>query len=115
MRSDFHKEVLLSGTSACAGLARGRTKIVKNLGDAAKIEEGDILVTPFTTPLLTSAIVKAGAIVTDTGGVTCHAAVIARELGVPCVVGTKNATQKLEDNMLVIVDGKKGLVYKGDT
>ena len=115
MRRIPYNTVLVKGIGACAGIAKGKVKIVNDLDDVAKMNEGDILVAPFTTPLLTSAMVKARAIITDTGGMTCHAAVIARELGVPCVVAAKNATKILEDEMVVIIDGEKGLVYRGDT
>lgn len=108
-------QLLIRGTGACAGKVKGIVKIVEGPEDARKMKEGDILVAPFTTPLLTLAMTRALAIVTDTGGLTCHAAVVARELGVPCVVGTKNATKVLRDGMTVIVDGGKGLVFTENT
>jgi pyruvate,water dikinase len=75
------------------------------------MEEGDILVTVMTTPLFTSAILKASAIVTDLGGYLSHAAIVSREFGIPCVVGAEKATQILVDGQEVTVDGKQGVVY----
>ena len=73
---------------------------------------GDVLVSVATTPSIVTAMKKAAAIVTDQGGLTCHAAIVSRELGVPCVVGTKIATASLKDGDLVEVDAMKGIVRK---
>ncbi|MDD2638371.1 MAG: PEP-utilizing enzyme, partial [Methanothrix sp.] len=74
---------------------------------------GDIMVTVMTTPDMVPAMKRAGAIVTDEGGMTCHAAIVSRELGCPAVVGTKQGTKTLSDGMLITVDGGKGKVYEG--
>jgi pyruvate,water dikinase len=76
-----------------------------------KVKEADILVTVMTNPFFVGAMQKAKAIVTDVGGMICHAAIIARELGIPCVVGTKRATTALRDDMEVVVDGTGGTVH----
>ncbi|WP_017981111.1 phosphoenolpyruvate synthase [Methanocaldococcus villosus] len=106
-------KILLKGIGASPGIASGRVKIVMDIEEIDKVEEGDILVTKMTTPDMVPAMKKAAAIVTDEGGLTCHAAIVSRELGVPCVVGTKYATKILKDGMLVTVDGEKGVVYEG--
>lgn len=107
-------EIILKGIGASPGLASGKVKIIYDIKEIDKIEEGDILVTKMTTPDMVPAMKKASAIVTDDGGLTCHAAIISRELGTPCVVGTQRATEILKDNMVVTVDGEKGIVYRGE-
>jgi pyruvate,water dikinase len=77
------------------------------------LENGEILVAPMTNPDWVPAIRRAGAVVTDGGGMTCHAAIVSRELGVPCVVGARTATQTLRDDEMVTVDGRSGKVYEG--
>lgn len=106
-------KILLKGLGASPGIATGEVKIVSNERDISKVKRGDILVAVMTTPDMVPAMKKASAIVTDEGGMTCHAAIVSRELGVPAVVGTKNATKKLKDGMLVTVDGERGIVYLG--
>jgi len=106
-------EILVKGLGASPGIGIGRVKIVLKKEDINKVEEGDVLVTVMTTPDMVPAMRKASAIVTDEGGYTCHAAIVSRELGVPAVVGTGNATKVLKDGMIVTVDGEKGVVYKG--
>ena len=100
----------IKGSPACRGLVTGRVKIVKKLSELEKINEGDVLVAKMTTPDYMIAIKKAVAIVTDEGGITCHAAIVSREFNIPCVVGTRNATQVLSDNDLVEVDANEGVV-----
>ncbi|HLC48700.1 MAG TPA: PEP-utilizing enzyme, partial [Candidatus Norongarragalinales archaeon] len=78
--------------------------------DLPKMGEGDILVAQATNPDVVPAMKKAAAIVTNTGGITCHAAIVSRELGIPCIVGTKIATDVLKDGMVVEVDATKGIV-----
>ncbi len=106
-------EILVKGLGASPGIGIGRVKIVLKPEDISKIEKGDVLVAVMTNPDMVPAMRKASAIVTNEGGLTCHAAIVSRELGVPAVVGTKNATEVLKDGMLVTVDGEKGIVYKG--
>ncbi|MGB8312484.1 MAG: phosphoenolpyruvate synthase [Halobacteriota archaeon] len=106
-------EKILEGLAASPGLASGTVKIVKALDHLEKVLEGDILVTTMTSPDMVPAMRRAAAIVTDEGGLTSHAAIVSRELGVPAVVGTKEATLKLKDDMVVTVDGEKGLVFSG--
>ena len=105
--------VLLRGLGASPGIGIGRVKVIFSEKEIDKVEKGDILVTTMTTPDMVPAMKRAAAIVTDEGGLTCHAAIVSRELGVPAVVGTKEATKVLKDGMIVTVDGEKGVVYEG--
>ncbi len=106
-------DVIVKGLGASPGMAAGSVKIIFDLDELDKIEDGDIMVTAMTTPDMVPAMKKSAGIVTDEGGVTCHASIISRELGIPCVVGTGEATSTLKDAQEVTVDGKKGLVYEG--
>lgn len=105
------KEIILKGMPASLGIAEGKVKIIAEYGSIEKMDEGDILVAPYTTPLLTPAILKAAGIITETGGIACHAAIVARELGIPCIVGAENATKILKDGMKIAMDSKGGEVY----
>ncbi len=100
------------GTCACRGYAKGRVKVLRDANDGHKMEKGDILVTTMTTPDFLPYMRRAAAIVTDEGGVTCHAAIVSREFGIPCVIGTNNATEVLKDGDVVEVDAEKGIVKK---
>ncbi len=106
-------DVLVRGLGASPGMATGNVKIVLDIDELDKIKDGDIMVTTMTTPDMVPAMRRASGIVTDEGGVTCHASIISRELGIPCVVGTGNATSTLKENTGVTLDGKKGLVFDG--
>ena len=106
-------DVLVRGLGASPGMAAGKVKIVMDIDELDKIKDGDIMVTTMTTPDMVPAMRRASGIVTDEGGVTCHASIISRELGIPCVVGTGDATSTLEENSGVTLDGKKGLVFDG--
>ncbi len=107
------KKIILRGFGVSAGIASGIVKIVQNTLELSRIKPGDVLVTRMTTPDMVPAMKKAVAIITDEGGMTCHAAIVARELGIPCIVGTNTATKEITDGSIVTVDGKKGLVYAG--
>ena len=107
---ETEKKNVLSGTSAYSGKARGIVKKIFTKHDFSKFNKDDILVSPMTIPDFVPAMKKAAAIVTDEGGITCHAAIIARELKKPCVIGTKIATQVLKDGDLVEVDADRGVV-----
>ncbi|HEV8361471.1 MAG TPA: PEP-utilizing enzyme [Candidatus Thermoplasmatota archaeon] len=100
----------IRGTGASPGLARGQARILRDARDAGKVGKGDILVTDMTQPDLVLACERAAAIVTDLGGMLCHAAIVSRELGIPCVLGTQTATRALRDGDLVEVDGQAGVV-----
>jgi|Wag4MinimDraft_15_1082655.scaffolds.fasta_scaffold00260_2 pyruvate,water dikinase len=106
-------KVLLKGLGASSGVGAGRVVVIFDASEIDKVKEGDVLVTTMTNPDMVPAMKRAAAIVTDEGGRTCHAAIVSRELGIPAVVGTKNATKVLKDGMLVTVDGTRGVVYEG--
>ncbi len=106
-------DIITSGLGASPGLAMGKVVIYKVGMSLDVVKDGDILVTEMTMPDMVPAMSRAAGIVTDEGGMTCHAAIISRELGTPCVVGTGNATEILKDGMEVTVDGTTGTVYKG--
>jgi len=105
--------VLLTGDKASPGIASGPVKIIKEVSQIDKVHEGDILVAEMTTPDFVPAMKRAVAIVTDRGGRTAHAAIVSRELGIPCVVGTGEATTRLTNGQVVTVDGSHGKVYEG--
>ncbi len=107
-------DVITSGLGASPGLATGKVTIYDESMGLDVIKDGDVLVTTMTMPDMVPAMSRAAAIVTDEGGMTCHAAIISRELGTPCVVGTGNATGILKNGMVVTVDGTTGTVYKGE-
>lgn len=106
-------DVLVRGMGAAPGTAVGKVVLVKNFEDVVRVKEGTVLVTVMTNPDMVPAMKRAAAIVTDEGGRTCHAAIVSRELGVPCIVGTKNATVVLAEGMEVTVDASRGVVYQG--
>jgi len=105
--------VILSGAPASPGIASGKVKIVPDASQIDKVLPGDILVAEMTTPDFVPAMKRAAAIVTDRGGRTAHAAIVSRELGIPCVVGTGNAMATLKDGQEITVDGSKGKIYNG--
>ncbi len=110
---DIDAPVLLSGAPASPGVAYGPVKIVPDPSQIDKVMEGDILVAEMTTPDFVPAMKRAAAIVTDRGGRTAHAAIVSRELGIPCVVGCEKATATLKDGQIITVDGSNGKVYPG--
>lgn len=103
--------ILLKGLAASVGKIRGRVKVIKSREDLTKIRESDVLVAAITNPSMVVSIQKASAIVTDHGGICSHPAIVARELSIPCVVGTREATRVLRDGMTVVVNGEEGIVY----
>ncbi len=105
--------VLLRGLGGAPGSAGGAARVLTTLADAAKLNDGDVLVTHMTSPDWLPLLRRAGAIVTDSGGMTCHAAIVSRELGIPCVVGTGEATRRLRDGEIVTVDATRGVVLEG--
>ncbi|MDD5178099.1 MAG: phosphoenolpyruvate synthase [Candidatus Nanoarchaeia archaeon] len=107
-------EKILEGLAASPGVAFGKVKIVKDPSELTKVEKGDVLVAVMTTPDYVPAMKRAVAIVTDEGGATAHAAIVSREMGIPCVVGTEEATKTLTDHEVITVDGTAGVVYKGE-
>lgn len=105
--------VLLSGSGASPGISSGPVKIIHDLSELEKVREGDVLVTEMTNPDMVVSMQKAAGIITDEGGITSHAAIVSREMGIPCVVGTGDATKVLKENQIVTVDGNTGRIIEG--
>ncbi len=110
---DESAEILVSGQPASPGVGFGTVRVVKDPNDIDIVKKGDILVAEMTTPDFVPAMKRASAIVTERGGRTCHAAIVSRELGIPCVVGVQGATHVLAPDDDVTVDGSKGNIYAG--
>jgi pyruvate,water dikinase len=106
-------KILLKGLGASPGVAGGPVRIVSEDMNLEVVKKGDVLVTSMTSPDMVPAMTRAAAIVTDEGGMTCHAAIVARELGIPCIVGASHATELLKDGEKITVDGSMGVVYEG--
>ncbi len=105
--------VLVRGLGAAPGVASGPVRILASIAEAGKFVDGSVLVTRMTAPDWVPLMRRASAIATDSGGMTCHAAIVSRELGIPCVVGTQQATKTLRDDEVVTVDATRGLVLEG--
>ena len=108
-------EELVRGLGAAPGVAAGPVRVIAALGGSAELADGEVLVTHMTAPDWVPLMRRAAAIVTDSGGMTCHAAIVSRELGIPCVVGTADATKVLRDGEVVTVDAGAGTVSEGDS
>lgn len=101
---------VLTGVSACAGVATGIARIIEDPEDAGDLEPGEILVAPLTDPGWTPLFTSAEAVVVNVGSPMSHAAIVSRELGIPCVLGVKNATKRIVDGALLTVDGGAGTI-----
>jgi len=108
-------EIVVSGLAASPGIGVGKIKIIETMQDLQKLNKGDVLVTKMTNPDMVVTMQKCSAIVTDEGGLTSHAAIVSREMGIPAVVGTQEATAKLKEGEIITVDGYTGKIYKGKT
>lgn len=111
------RKTLVQGLPASPGMAAGKTHIIESADKIGEFKEGEVLVTEMTAPDWVPVMRKAKAIVTDSGGMTCHAAIVSREMGIPCIVGTRSrgekATDVLKTGLDVTVDAKNGIVYEG--
>jgi pyruvate,water dikinase len=112
-RTAGEPEPIVRGFGASPGIAGGTARLLRTSAEMDKLKAGEVLVTTMTTPDMVPAMAQAAAIVTDEGGMTCHAAIVSRELGVPCVVGTRTATKTIVEGESVSVNGKTGSVYRG--
>jgi pyruvate,water dikinase len=106
------EDVILRGSPGSPGIASGLARIVHNVSEFGKLQTGEILVAPATNPAWTPLFQRAAAVVVDMGGAASHAAIVAREYGVPAVMGTFDGTRKLTDGQWIQVDGSRGLVLK---
>jgi len=107
------REVLVRGLGASPGSASGVVRILQSPREGARLRAGEVLVAPMTAPDWVPVMRRAAAIVTASGGMTSHAAIVSREMGVPCVVGARGALEKLRDGEEVTVDGSHGAIYRG--
>ncbi|MEV6099929.1 phosphoenolpyruvate synthase [Nocardia sp. NPDC051981] len=105
--------VLVRGLAAAPGRAAGPVRVLRSPAEGSALGDGEILVAPMTNPDWLPTLSRAAAVVTDSGGMTCHAAIVARELGIPCIVGARTATTQLTTGQEVTVDGSAGQVYAG--
>lgn len=106
-------DLVVKGEAASPGLVSGYARVIKSAKEIKKVKKGEILVTPMTTPDFVPAMKRALAIVTDSGGQTSHAAIVSRELGIPCIVGSENATKELKTGQVYTVNAQTGEVFKG--
>jgi len=104
---------LARGLGASPGMAHGKARLLREPSEGASLLDGEVLVAPMTNPDWLPTLRRAAAVVTDGGGITCHAAIVSRELGIPCVVATRSATTSIRTGELVTVDGARGVVLQG--
>lgn len=104
-------KILLKGIGASPGIIEGKVHLLLPGDNPTSFKKGYILVTTITDPTMVIAMVKASAIITNIGGITSHPAILSREMGIPCVVNTKDATKKIKNGMNIRVDGQKGEIY----
>src|SRR5262249_43588190 len=102
--------VLLRGTPGSPGVAEGQVRVIRDSREFGRLLPGEVLVAPFTNPAWTPLFQRAVAVVVDTGGAASHAAIVAREYGIPAVMGTAEGTRRLADGERVRVDGSRGIV-----
>lgn len=108
----MNEKILARGKAASPGIAVGLVKVITKLADLNKLEDGDILVTMRTNPAWIEGMIKASALVTEVGGVISHAAIVSREMGLPCVVAVNKVTSILKDGQRIKVDGTEGVIYE---
>lgn len=107
-------KMIVKGRTASKGIVVGKARVVLSPEEGNTLKKGEILVTKMTTPDYMIFLHRAAAIITDEGGFTCHAAIVSRELGVPCIIGTEKATKMIKDGEMIKVDASKsnGVVYE---
>lgn len=104
---------LVTGLGASPGVASGRVRVLRTPAEGAQLLAGEVLVAPMTSPDWVPTMRRAAGVVTDSGGMTCHAAIVSRELRIPCIVGAREATRVLRDGEVVTIDGRRGQVLAG--
>lgn len=112
---DVAKRIILRGIPASIGTVKGKVKVVNSPEEIDELEGTEIVVVPFLLPDFLPAVKRKPqilGIISDKGGLTCHAAIIARELEIPYIAGTEHATKKLKDGMIITMDGRNGIVYE---
>jgi pyruvate,water dikinase len=107
---EVHADGALRGIPGSPGIVTGTARVIKRSEEFGRLGPGEILVAPFTTPVWTPLFAVAGGLVTDTGGILSHGAIVAREYGIPAVMGVAGASSRVVDGSLITVDGAKGIV-----
>ncbi len=113
--SSDDSDALITGTPASSGFATGPVTVIREPAEFSRLAPGDVLVCPYTNPAWTTLFLRAAAVVVDSGGPGSHAAIVAREYGIPAVMGTGIGTTTLTDGQLVTVNGSTGRVIAADT
>ena len=103
---------IANGIQACGGKASGTARLVLSARDFEKVKQGDVLIAEYTTPEFHHILMKAAAVVTIAGGRLSHSAIVARELGIPCIVGVKKAFETIKDGKTILVDGNEGKIFE---
>ena len=106
------EKIIARGIPASSGLAAGVVKVVTKIEHLSKIKPGDILVVKTSSPAWTIGMIKANGLISEMGGIISHAAIVAREMGIPCIVSVENATNILKDGQKIRIDGSKGVIYE---
>lgn len=104
-------EKILKGKAASCGNCEGRAVLIESIDDFDKVEAGSIIIVHSSSPAWTVPMLKSGALVSEVGGIICHTAIVAREMGIPCVVGVAGVFEEIQNNDLIRVDGDKGEIY----
>lgn len=107
-------KLLAQGLGASTGVVTGRLRVLSSPDELDQLENGEILVVQRSSPAWTVGMLRAGAIISEYGGIICHAAIVAREMGVPCIVAVEHATSLLANGMLVCVDGEAGTIHEAE-
>ncbi len=102
---------VLKGKAASHGYYKGHAVMVESVDDFHKVEDGNVVIVHSSSPAWTVPMLKSGALISEVGGIICHTAIVAREMGIPCVVGVAGIFEEIHDNDLILVDGDKGEVH----
>lgn len=107
-------KLIASGLGTSTGIYTGRVRVLYSPDEIGQLEGGEVLVVQRSHPVWTVGMLQAGAVISETGGTISHVAIIAREMGIPCIVAVENATSLLPNGMLVCIDGEKGIIYEAE-
>jgi pyruvate, water dikinase len=105
-------KLIAQGLGASTGIVTGRVRVLSSPNELDQLEAGEVLVVQHSSPAWSIGMLRSGAIISEYGGIICHAAIVAREMGVPCVVAVERATSLLVDGMFVRVDGETGTIHE---
>lgn len=105
-------KIIAKGRPASSGMVVGKVRIVHDVKGLSNVKDGEILVVNSSNPAWTIGMMKASGLISEYGGIICHAAIVAREIGIPCVVGVKDATSNFQDGQKIKIDGDEGIIYE---